>query len=46
MTVVFILLIVVLTAMTPPRFRWPVAVVYAILVAALLLLDSCYKLSA
>ena len=43
MTVVFILLLATLVALTPPRFRWPIALVYSVIIVAFLLLDSCYR---
>lgn len=41
MMVVFILLIIVLGALTPPRFRWPVVSIYSVLVAASLCFTYC-----
>lgn len=45
MTVVFILLIITLAALTPPRFRWPVAFIYSTLVAAVLCIEYCHTKS-
>ena len=45
MTVVFILLIITLAALTPARFRWPVAFIYSALVAATLWIEYCHTKS-
>lgn len=41
MIVVFALLLATLGALTPPRFRWPVVGIYAALLVAFVVLDSC-----